>query len=107
MSRSQLDGPLKQWVQRLKLIYLMYCLDVLPCGTALYCRRYEMMMPADDGYQEVAALLSWHEAEAPPGGWVGPTPRQFLEQHCRANKVRWGWGGAGGAVVVGRGLQAA
>ena len=68
-----------------------------------------MMVPADDGYQEVAALLSWHEAEAPSGGWVGPAPRQFLEQHCRANKVRCAalhWrvfgGAAGGGVELPR-----
>ena len=44
-----------------------------------------MVMPADDGYQRVAALLSWHESGA--AAWRGPAPKAFLEQHCRDHKV--------------------
>lgn len=48
-------------------------------------RRYEMIMPSDDGYQEVAELMSWHETEA--ASWQGAKPKDFLEEHCRSNKL--------------------
>ncbi|KAL4421256.1 hypothetical protein ABPG75_010547 [Micractinium tetrahymenae] len=57
-------------------------------------RRYEMVMPADDGYQEVAELLGWHEkvqaGESPGHGikrWTGIAPKEFLEEHCRKHKL--------------------
>lgn len=55
-----------------------------------------MVMPADSEYQEVSALLSWHEV----GGatWRGPAPKDFLEQHCAAHKV-------GKAVLLPHGLM--
>lgn len=57
-------------------------------------RRYEMVMPADDGYQEIAELLGWHEAvqagESAGHGiqrWTGVAPKAFLEEHCRRHKL--------------------
>lgn len=57
-------------------------------------RRYEMVMPADDGYQEIAELLGWHEAlqagESSGHGikrWTGIGPKEFLEDHCRRHKL--------------------
>ncbi|PRW32559.1 glutamate decarboxylase alpha [Chlorella sorokiniana] len=49
-------------------------------------RRFEMVMPADDGYQEVASLLSWHEEEV-ANKWRGLAPKEFLEAHCKAHKL--------------------
>ncbi|KAI7835634.1 hypothetical protein COHA_010465 [Chlorella ohadii] len=49
-------------------------------------QRFEMVMPADDGYQEVASLLSWHEAEA-ADKWRGLPPKEFLEVHCKAHTL--------------------
>ena len=45
-----------------------------------------MVMPADDGYQEVASLLAWHEEEAAEK-WKGLAPKEFLEAHCKGHKV--------------------
>ncbi|KAL4421666.1 hypothetical protein ABPG77_001207 [Micractinium sp. CCAP 211/92] len=55
-------------------------------------RRYEMVMPADDGYQEIAELLGWHEAAGESAGhgikrWTGIAPKEFLEEHCRKHKL--------------------
>lgn len=64
-----------------------------------------MVMPADDGYQDVAALLAWHESgmRAP---WKGPDPKQFLEAHCAANQVRRKRDREGGSGGAGSGARA-
>ncbi|PSC76435.1 choloylglycine hydrolase [Micractinium conductrix] len=57
-------------------------------------RRYELVFPADDSYQEVASAMCWHEAvqagEGRGGGvdrWQGVAPKDFLEEHCREHKL--------------------
>lgn len=80
-----------------------FCTPTAAAATSPTChRRFEMVMPADDGYQEVASLLAWHEEEA-ASKWRGAAPREFLEAHCKAHKASVLVVSASAAVALARG----